>query len=222
MRRTILKTLFAAVISLASLAALADTAAPQAGPDQVVKDTAKAMFDMVNSKKSELQKNPNELYDEVGKILLPHFDFQTASLLVLGQYSRGASDAQKKAFQDAFYKYLVHGYSDALLKGNYSENNVQVEPYRTGSESNGIATVRTKVMRENAPPVQVDYKLKNETGGWKAIDVVIEGISYVLNYRNQFGPEIQKNGLDALIKRLNDDAAKGKVEEPGKQPGTNG
>src|SRR6185312_6943506 len=216
------KLLLAAVFSFASLAALADAPAPQPGPDQVVQQTAKAMCDMVNSKKAELQKNPSELYDEVGKILLPHFDFQTASLLVLGKYGRNASDAQKKAFQDAFYKYLVHGYSDALLKGNYSEHNVQVEPYRAGSESNGVATVRTKVMRENAPPVQVDYKLKNENGEWKAIDVVIEGISYVLNYRNQFGPEIQKNGLDALIKRLNDDAATGKVEQPSKQPGSGG
>jgi phospholipid transport system substrate-binding protein len=213
--------LLAAVLSFASLAALADAPAPQAPPDQVVQQTAKSMFDMVTSKKAELQKNPQELYEEVGKILLPHFDFQRASLLVLGQYGRGASDAQKKAFQDAFYKYLVHGYSDALLKGNYSEHNVQVEPYRAGSDASK-ATVKTKVLRENAPPVQVDYVLVNENGEWKAIDVVIEGISYVLNYRNQFGPEIQKNGLDALIKRLNDDAARGQVQQPAKTPGSGG
>ncbi len=213
--------LLAAVLSFASLAALADAPAPQVPPDKVVQQTATSMFDMVNAKKAELQKNPQELYDEVGKILLPHFDFQRASLLVLGQYARGASDAQKKGFQDAFYKYLVHGYSDALLKGNYSEHNVQVEPYRAGSDA-GKATVKTKVMRENAPPVQVDYVLINENGEWKAIDVVIEGISYVLNYRNQFGPEIQKNGLDALIKRLNDDAARGQVEQPGKTQASGG
>lgn len=202
---------------LAAGLASADGPAPQLAPDQVVQQTAKSMFDTVNGKKDELQKNPQELYDTIGKILLPHFDFQRASLLVLGQYARGASDAQKKAFQDAFYKYLVHGYSDALLKGNYSQDSVQVEPYRPGSESGGVATVKTKVLRGNGtPPVQVDYKLINENGEWKAIDVVIEGISYVLNYRNQFGPEIQQKGLDALIKRLNDDADKGTVEQPGK------
>ncbi|HEX2668496.1 MAG TPA: ABC transporter substrate-binding protein [Gammaproteobacteria bacterium] len=207
------KILLAAVISFASFAALADSPAPSTAPDQVVQQTAKAMFDMVNSKKAELEKNPQELYDQVGKILLPHFDFQRASLLVLGQYGRSANDAQKKAFQDAFYRYLVHGYSDALLKGNYSERNVQVEPFRAGSDSSR-AYVKTKVMREGAPPVQVDYWLQNENGDWKAFDVVIEGISYVLNYRNQFGPEIQKNGLDALIKRLNSDADKGIVQAP--------
>lgn len=208
------KILLAAVISLASLAALADDApAAATTPDKVVQDTAKAMFEAVNSKKAELQKNPNELYDLVGKILLPHFDFPRASQLVLGQYWRTASDAQKKAFQDAFYKYLVHGYSDALVHGNYSEHNVQVEPYRPGSDPNK-AYVKTKVLRDNAPPVEVDYWLLNEQGQWKAFDVIIEGISYVLNYRNQFGPEIQQNGLDELIKRLNSDAEKGIVKTP--------
>lgn len=215
--RNLTRLLSGTFLLLVAGLASADGPAPQMAPDQVVQQTAQSLFDSVNGKQAELQKNPQELYDMVGKILLPHFDFQRASLLVLGQYARGASDAQKKAFQEAFYKYLVHGYSDALLKGKYSRDNVQVEPYRVGSESGGVATVKTKVVRgDGSPPVQVDYKMINENGEWKAIDVVIEGISYVLNYRNQFGPEIQQKGLDALIKRLSDDADKGAVEQPGK------
>ena len=205
----------AALLLAASVPAWADTAAAAPlPPDQLVQQTAKAMFDAVNSRKDELQKHPQELYDLVGKTLLPHFDFAKASQYVLGQYWRSASDAQKKAFQDAFYKYLVRSYADALVNGNYSERNIQVEPWR-GSTSDPRTTVKTKVLRENGPPVEVDYVLSYEQDGWKAFDVVIEGISYVLNYRNQFAPEIQQKGLDELIQRLNEDADKGPAKATG-------
>jgi len=215
------KILAAVILSLASLSARTDASADNAAaaalsPDQVVEQTAKNIFGTISSKRGELEKNPQELYAVVGDNLLPHFDFGRASQLVLGQYWRTASPEQRKAFQDAFYKYLVHGYADALLKGNYSDRNIQVEPWHPGSDLTK-AYVKTKVLRENAPPVEVDYSLLNEPGGWKAFDVVIEGISYVLNYRNQFGPEIQQQGLDELIKRLNADADKGTVAQPAKQ-----
>ena len=208
------KLLSAAALLLVSLSALADApATSNLPPDQVVQQTARAMLDAVSAKRAELQKNPQELYDLVGKILLPNFDFDLASRLVLGRYWTSATPDQRKSFEDAFYKYLVHSYADALLKGNYSDRNLQVEPWR-GSAGDTRATVKTKVMRDNAPPVEVDYVLNNGVGGWKAFDVTIEGISYVLNYRNQFGPEIQQNGLDELIKRLNTEAEKGPATAP--------
>ena len=166
--------LFAATFAAAVPATDTDTA-----PDQIVQQTAKDLFAAVNSNKAELQKNPQELYDLVGKILLPHFDFEMASRLVLGQAWRNASEAQRKAFQEAFYKYLVHSYADALLKGNYSDNNVQVSPWQQGADPSQ-ARVRTKVTRQNGQPVEVDYVMSNKTGSWKAFDVTIEGISYVL------------------------------------------
>src|SRR5690348_14396828 len=101
----------ALVLTLASLSAAADSAAPAANaatlpPDQVVQQTASGMLGAINAKKADLQKNPQQLYDVVGHYLLPHFDFALASQLVLGQAWRNASADQRKAFQDAFYKYL--------------------------------------------------------------------------------------------------------------------
>src|SRR5579859_2602226 len=121
------KLLTILTLSLLSLARLA-YAANAAPPDQVVEQTAKAIFDTVNKDKAELQKDPNKLYDVVGNTLLPHFDFALASQLVLGPYWRSANDAQKKSFQDAFYSYLIRSYADALVRGNYSERNIQVQP----------------------------------------------------------------------------------------------
>ena len=207
MRKVLLLTALLFVTPLSALADGAAAAPAMVPPDQVIQQTAKDLFSAVNSKKDELAKNPHELYDVVGKVLLPNFDFDYAARLVLGQYGRNATPEQRKAFQDAFYKYLVHSYADALLKGNYSDRNVQVEAWQPGADANQ-ARVKTKVMRENAAPVEVDYVLTNKSGSWKAFDVTIEGISYVLNYRNQFGPEIQQKGLDELIKRLNSESEK--------------
>lgn len=185
-------------------------ATPTAGtmpPDQVVQETAKAMFSVINGHKPELKQHPDKLYGLIGNVLLPHFDFDYASRLVLGRYWRTATPAQRKSFEAAFYKFLVHSYADGMLKGNLSERNVEVEPWR-GTDSDTRTLIRSKVMRENGAPVEVDYAMVKTRDGWKAFDVTIEGISYVMNYRNQFGPEIQQNGLDALIKRLNADAGK--------------
>lgn len=211
------KLVLGLILSFLSFTVLADAAAPAAAPgtppDQVVQQTAKDVFDTVNSKKAELQKDPDQLYDIVSKILLPHFDFTLSSQLVLGQAWRTATAEQKKAFQDAFFKYLTHSYADALVKGNYSERNVKVEPYRPSSEPDR-ATVKTQVQLSGSQPVEVDYVLRNESGQWKAFDVIIEGISYVHSYHDQFAPEIQKSGLDELIKRLNTSKAPNAVPAP--------
>ena len=176
-------------------------------PDQVVQQTEQQMIDAINAKRNDLKQHPQELYDLVGKILLPHFDFTYASQLVLGPYWRSATAAQRQAFQEAFYKFLVNSYSNGLLQGNYSQRNLKVEPWR-GEADDKYAFVRTQVLRANAPPVHVVFSMVRTPRGWEAFDLSIEGVSYVMNYRNQFGPEIQQKGLDALIARLNADASK--------------
>lgn len=201
MRNRLIPALILSLFSSFALADAAPVATPRTTPDRMVQGVVKSMFDDVNKDKADLQKDPDELYDVVGKALLPHFDFALASQLVLGQYWRSASDTQKKEFQDAFYSYLIRSYADALVKGNYSERNVEVQPYRAGSDPNR-AQVMTKVLPPNGQAIEVDFQLRNENGEWKAFDVVIAGISYVQSYRGQFGPEVQAKGLDELIRRL--------------------
>ena len=69
--------------------------------------------------------------------------------------------------------------------------------------------MRTEVKRSNGTPVPVNYSLRGTPQGWKAWDVTIEGISYVKNYRTDFGTEIEQKGIDAVIKRLEAQNASG-------------
>ena len=200
------KLLLTVLLLAVALPAWAGDPAPTVPPDQVVQSSAKELLTTVATKREDLKAHPDELYDIAQKDLLPYFDFDYASRLVLGAAWRTASADQRKAFQDAFIRYLVHSYADGLLKGNFSDRDLQVQSWN-GQVTDNRTVVKTKVLRANAQPVEVDYQMHSTPQGWKAFDVTIEGISYVLNYRNQFGPEIQAKGIDELIKRLNDEAS---------------
>ena len=58
------------------------------------------------------------------------------------------------------------------------------------------------VRRDSGAMVPVDYRLHLTPGGWKVYDVIIEGISYVKNYRTDLGAEIDQKGLEEVIQRL--------------------
>jgi phospholipid transport system substrate-binding protein len=69
------------------------------------------------------------------------------------------------------------------------------------------ATVRTEFKRSNGTKVDVNYTMRKVNSEWKAWDVVIDGISYVKSYREDYGAEVQQKGLDAVIARLEAKAA---------------
>ncbi|HVS25367.1 MAG TPA: ABC transporter substrate-binding protein, partial [Gammaproteobacteria bacterium] len=78
------------------------------------------------------------------------------------------------------------------------------------------ATVRTEVTRDNGDHVPVNYSLRKSDDGWKAWDVVIEGISYVKSFREDYGAAIDQQGLDGVIERIQkkrDSAAATKAEK---------
>jgi phospholipid transport system substrate-binding protein len=107
--------------------------------------------------------------------------------------------SQRKRFIDAFYHSLLHNYGSALV--DFTADRMVVLPYK-GDANSTTATVRTEVRRSSGQKVPVNYSLRKTDGGWKAWDVVIEGISYVKSFRTDLGAEIQQRGLDAVIQRL--------------------
>jgi phospholipid transport system substrate-binding protein len=65
--------------------------------------------------------------------------------------------------------------------------------------------------------VPVDFSLRTTDAGWKAWDVVIEGISYVKSFKTDFAAEIQQKGLDEVIARMEKE---GGVKPNSSAPGT--
>lgn len=189
------------IVTLAlSLGAFALDAHAQATPDQVVQGIADDLGRTVEGHQAELKKDKEKLIKLIDGIFLPHFDVDYAAILVLGQFAREATPEQRSRFAKAFYNSIAHRYAEGLL--NYTRGRVNVLPSK-GELNDKRSVVRTQVVLDDGKLVAVDYAFrKTHDGSWKAYDVVIEGISYITNYRNQVAAEVKKTSLDALIQRL--------------------
>ncbi|MBS0432353.1 MAG: ABC transporter substrate-binding protein [Proteobacteria bacterium] len=169
-------------------------------PQQVVQGITDELGRAIEGRREELRRNPEQLIRLIDGILLPHFDIDYASLLVLGRHARDATPEQRVRFSRAFYNSITHRYAEGLL--NYTKGKVKVLPADAGLDAKR-SVVRTQVALDDGKNLSVDYVFrKTASGQWKAYDVVIEGISYVTNYRNQVDAEIRKEGIEGLIKRL--------------------
>ena len=169
------------------------------GPGQLVQTAASAMLKDLDAHRGEYRSNPGKVHQLVDQVLLPHFDTDYSARLVLGRHWTTASETQRQRFIKAFYKSLLNNYGDALV--DFTADKLKVFPY-TGDASAQFATVRTQVRKSNGSLVAVNYSLRRIDQGWKAWDVVIEGISYVKSFRDDFSAEIDQKGLDEVISRL--------------------
>jgi phospholipid transport system substrate-binding protein len=184
----------------AAAPAAAPTAPPSTvGPEQLVEDSAKRMLIELDANRAMYTKDPSKLDALVANVLLPNFDSEYAARLVLGQTWHTATPEQRKRFVDAFYHSLLRNYGNALL--NFTADRFVILPYK-GDPADTQATVRTEVKKSTGEKVPVNFSLHKTESGWKAWDVVIEGISYVKSFRTDFGAEIQQKGLDEVIARL--------------------
>ncbi|HKW83756.1 MAG TPA: ABC transporter substrate-binding protein [Burkholderiaceae bacterium] len=174
------------------------------GPSQLIESSANILLTGIDKNREQFRKDPTGLYALVEQTLLPNFDTPYAAQLVLGTNWRNATPDQRKRFVDAFYKSLLYTYGDAMI--DFTGDRLKVFPTKVTPEDTR-ATVRTEIKRSNGTKVAVNYTLRKNNGQWKAWDVVIDGISYVKSYREDYGAEVQQKGLDAVIQRLEAKAA---------------
>src|SRR5882724_2894293 len=180
-------------------AAQSTPAAASQEPSDIVQTAAQGILKELDASREMYHKDPSKIATLVDKYLLPHFDTEYAARLVLAQYWRTATPDQKKRFIDAFYHSLLQNYGSALA--DFTADKLKVFPSKVDP---GVdhATVRTEIKRDNGDRIAVNYVLRKTPEGWKAYDVNIDGISYVKSYREDFGSQIQQQGIDSVIARL--------------------
>ena len=174
-------------------------AAEFVSPDTIITGAMNELQAEMEGKRDEYRQDPALLRGVVDRIFLPRFDTVFAAQRVLGKYWRTADETERQRFIDVFYRYLVNSYASYLL--DFRGDEVDVSPY-AGKPDDKYPLVKTTVILTKGDKASVDYVLRNSGGQWKVIDVVVEGISYVRSYREDFSPEIADKGLDAFITRL--------------------
>ena len=128
-------------------------------------------------------------------LLREGFDLAFIGRFVLGKYWRAATPEQQEDYLALFGEYLVQTYSARL--GGYSGETMAVVSTRQASEKDFV--VRTQIDRPTGPPVVAKWRVRTTGGGFRIIDVMVEGISMAVTQRSEFASVVQRDGIDGLL-----------------------
>jgi len=194
-----------AVFAAAALTVLvAAVAAPVRADDAtgVVEKTTSSVIAVLTNQKLSTEEKRKQVED----VVLERVDFETLSKLVLARNWTRFTEPQRAEFMRLFKNHLSMTYGRNVE--SYKNEKVQI----TGSrpENGGDTTVKTKIVRGGGGnDILVDYRLRQRDGTWKIIDVVIEGVSLVSNFRSQFQDVVASGGPERLLALLREKNAKG-------------
>ena len=127
------------------------------------------------------------------------FDLDLTSQLVLGKYWNRASQAHRQAFKELFAQYLLHSYARRLKA--YRVETLAIVSSTPVGKSDFLVETRVEGAQGDDPTNPV-WRLRLRDGGFKIIDVHVDGISLALTERSQFGSVIRRNGLDGMLSAL--------------------
>ena len=191
-----LRTLLVFLATLIPAAALA-----QEAPDALVKRVTDEVLAIIKADKDLQSGNSRKIAELAEAKVLPHFDFMRMTRLAVGRNWQQASEAQRAELVKEFRTMLVRTYSTSLTA--YRNQTIEVKPVKMGSADKEV-TVRTAVLQQGGPSIPIDYAMEKADGGWKVYDVVIDGASLVTTYRGTFNEQVQKGGIDGLLKTLSE------------------
>ena len=202
-RSTLSLLLGAAMLAPAALlvtAAPALAATTQGAPSQLVLDNSTRVLRTLEARRAEFASDRDALDAFIATEFNKMFDRDYAARLVLGRHARGADAADISVFADALADSLTSRYGSSLVSFD-SGLKVRVKsesPLRGGA----IVRVSSEFIRNNGDTVPVDYLMHKVGSQWKVFDVMVEGVSFVQTFRNQFDQPLSRKGIRAVAADL--------------------
>jgi phospholipid transport system substrate-binding protein len=170
------------------------------------RDVVREMSDAVIAVLQEKSLSGDAKREKIRGIVQGYVDFPTMARLVLARNWASLTDAQKSEFIEEFKKHLSVVYG----KNVESYNNEKVQITGDRDEGRGDWTVQTKILRpQGGADILVDYRLRDLNGEWKVIDLIIERVSLVSNFRSQFQDVMANGGIERLLQLLREKNAAG-------------
>ncbi len=169
-------------------------------PDGLIKGVVSDVMASVKSD-SEIQKgNIPRIVDLVEKKIVPYTDMRRTTEMAMGPNWKKATPEQQAQLVNEFKNLLIRTYSGALSQ--LRDQTIQFKPLRAAPDDKEVI-VKTVVIGRG-DPVPLDYRLEKTANGWKVYDMNIMGVWLVEAYRNQFANQISQNGIEGLVKFLQD------------------
>jgi len=166
------------------------TAVPRAVVERTVTDVIAALE--IPELKSE------QRLERIEELVFNVFDFRTMGKLVLARNWKKFDPDQRRRFIIEFKQYLSRNYGNRLER--YRKTRVDVVGARV--EKRGDVTVLSKVVGSDYDGVEMNYRLRFRSGKWKMIDIIVEGVSLLANFRSQFGEIVNRHGPEGLLERM--------------------
>jgi phospholipid transport system substrate-binding protein len=205
MTRHFLSFAIAAVLATGALVAApvqaqAAAAATASSPSQMVLDNSQRVLATLEKRRPEFTRNRAALRQFVSSEFSRMFDRDYAARQVLGRHARGADDADVKLFADALADNLMQRYGDSLLDFN-TQLRVRVKSETALPRGLGVK-VSSEMLRAGGEPIPVDYLMRQTGGTWKVFDVMVEGVSFVQTFRQQFDAELTHKSIKQVAADL--------------------
>ena len=198
----IIQKYFAVLLSSLLLIAggVSAQAVDQSTPDGLIKTVVSEVMASVKSD-PEIQKgNIPRIVDLVEKKIVPYTDMRRTTEMAMGPNWKKATPEQQTQLISEFKNLLIRTYSGALSQ--LRDQTIQFKPLRAAPDDKEVV-VKTVVIGRG-DPIPLDYRLEKTSNGWKVYDMNIMGVWLVEAYRNQFANQISQNGVEGLVKFLQD------------------
>jgi len=136
---------------------------------------------------------------EILVIVSQYFNFEEMAKRALGRPWKEQTPEKRQEFAQLFKQLLFNTYINRLE--NYTGSNEQV--FCDSEKLDGdYALVKTHILYQGSNNISIEYRLNRDGGRWQVYDVIVEGISFVDNYRGQFGSILTNESFDSLLIRL--------------------
>jgi len=172
---------------------------PAGDPDAWVLELSNAILDAIRKDKKLAEADPEHVRKFVDELVMPAVDFLRMTRMSVGPKWRNANEQQREELQQLFREQLIRVYSGALSSVKSQVAKLDANRVKPTEKD---ALVRTKLVEAGKPDIHLHYRLKKVDGRWRIVDVNVEGIWLVDNYRNQFASVVNSKGIEGLIETL--------------------
>ena len=183
------------VATLALTLGFAVRASADGDPMAAVKGTVNQVLSIVSA--PSYKSATSERREKLREVINQRFDFTDMARSAMGYHWRSLSPAQRDQFVQLFTGLLEASYM-GKIEGYKGQKIIYLKETHDGD----LAQVNTQIAQSGNEPISVNYRLKQSGGSWKVYDVLIDQISLVGNYRNQFTRIINQKGYDSLVSAM--------------------
>lgn len=151
---------------------------------------------MKNGQKLGFAGRYKKLYDPVSN----SHDLPKIARFVIGKDWEKLSEDQQKQMVDVFSRFSIASYAH-----NFKDFSGESFTFDSEEETTrGGVVIHSHLSIPDDKPVKFDYFLKNAGDSWRIINIVANGVSDLALRRSEYSAILQREGFDALIKKISE------------------